>query len=65
MSDAHDAIEISAGAFITGDAFSRQTASPAQISKARRIIRLFLENMDDSLTVLEVKEQLESRLADD
>lgn len=60
MSDLLEALEVAAGSELKSGAFERQTVNDAQVQRVRRLVVRFLENVDDDLTVLELREGLDA-----
>ncbi|GCA49278.1 hypothetical protein KGO5_01721 [Sinorhizobium sp. KGO-5] len=60
MSALVEALEVAAGSELSCGSFERRTASDAQVARVRRLIVRFLENVDDDLTVLDLREGLDA-----
>lgn len=60
MSDVYDALEVAAGAdLVTGPSIgAARTVGPQQIGRLRKSILRFLDNIDEGMTVHELREEL-------
>ncbi|MBX5253376.1 hypothetical protein HJC03_23690 [Rhizobium sp. NLR4b] len=61
VAEIHDAVEVAAGASTSSgiEILIPRTPSQDKIAQTRRIVRLFLENVDGGLTVEELLEALD------
>jgi hypothetical protein len=60
-----EALEVAAGSELKSGAFERRTVSNAHVDRVRRLVMRFLENIDDDLTVRDIREGLEIGRVDD
>lgn len=59
-SDIRDALEVAAGTRLRSGINKRTTPSEGDVRITARVILLFLENLDDELTVSELRRALET-----
>ncbi|RVK75447.1 hypothetical protein CN154_15195 [Sinorhizobium meliloti] len=55
-----EALEVAAGSELSYGSFERRTVSDAHLARVRRLIVRFLENVDDDLSVIDLREGLDA-----
>ncbi|WP_144340202.1 hypothetical protein [Sinorhizobium sp. BJ1] len=55
-----EALEVAAGSELSYGSFERRTVSDGHVARVRRLIVRFLENVDDDLTVVDLREGLDA-----